>query len=113
MRIQGNAMISLLAPSANFSPSLLVHLNERLNSATLEGPATLSADETNSGLVILSTGKPGNGAVDHAFPSLCIRERELQPLLDSHIDAFLAKWEEMRANPTPPAKSGAEVPATR
>jgi len=105
-------MISLLAPFADCSPSLLAHLHERLSHAALDDPATLNADETNSGLVILSTRKPGDGAVDHAFPSLCIREPELQTLLDSHIDAFLAKWAEMRAKPAPPAKAGEEVPAS-
>jgi hypothetical protein len=99
-------MISLLSPFARFSPSVLAHLNKRLSRAALEEPPTLRADETNSGLVILSIGKPGNEAVDHAFPSLCIREPELQALLDTHIDAFLAKWEEMRAIPPPLAKSG-------
>ena len=99
-------MFSFLAHIAGFSPSLLAHLNERLSRAALEEPVTLTADETNTGLVLLSTGKPGHGAVDHAFPSLCIREPELQPVLDSHIDEFLAKWAERSAT------SGVRVPAT-
>jgi len=104
-------MISLLSPFAEFSPSVLAHLNKRLSCAALEEPPTLRADGTNTGLVILSIGKPGNEAMDHAFPSLCMREPELQALLDRHVDAFLAKWEEMRGTPTPLAKSGQWEPA--
>jgi hypothetical protein len=78
----------------------------------LEEPTTLCGDETNSGLVILSTGNRGTGVVEHAFPSLCIREPELLPLLDGHIDEFLAKWAERRATPPPLAKPGQWASAT-
>ena len=72
----------------------------------------LRADKTNSGLVILSIGKRGTGVVGHVFPSLCIREPELQHLLDNHIDEFLAKFAERPTIPPPPAKSGKRAPAT-
>jgi hypothetical protein len=104
-------MFSLLAHLADFSPSHLTHLEERLSCAGLEEPVTLTVDRTNTGLVILSTGKLGNGVVDHAFPSLCIREPELQPLLDSHIDEFLAKSAERPAISRPREKSAKRVPA--
>ena len=109
--IRGEAMFSFLAHLADFSPALLAHLNERLSHAALDEPTTLCVDETNCGLVILSTGRRGTGVVDHAFPSLCIREPELLPLLDSHIDEFLAKWAERRAVPPALAKSGQWEPA--
>ena len=104
-------MFSLVAHLAAFSPPLLARLTGRLRRAALEEPATLSADKTNAGLVILSAGKRRTGVVAHAFPSLCIREPELQPLLDHHIDEFLAKFAERLAIPPPLAKSGKRVPA--